>query len=154
MKIKFKLLAGFSFFISASMAFASGGGMIGGGDDQFKIVLSCTAQSMDPTFVSEVTSVALAKEVDTDGNILPSSNLTLLMIDKDQKVLRYYPTQQKELFVNPNNVATVDVWKYAEGTENNLYLATFLVQFETQTGHIVSFADLYEIDELELSQCK
>ena len=154
MKAKFNIVTSFIIFISASVAVASGGGMIGGGDEKFKVVHTCAAESMDPTFVSKVASVSLVKEVDYDGNIVPDSKITLLMIDKDQTVLQHLVTHQSEMFVSPDNTGSLNVWKYAEGTENNLYLATFLVQFDTQTGHLVSFADAHELEELSLSQCQ
>ncbi len=83
----------FVFATLSSFAVLAEGGAIGGGEVTFKKLLVCDAESMDPTFPSDIVKLAVAAETDYDGKILPQQPLKVMLSQRDETVVNYLQTR-------------------------------------------------------------
>jgi hypothetical protein len=121
------------------------GGMIGGGDVQFKSVLTCATQGIDLTFPGE-TEVKIVKEVTYDGSFIPEAAFRVVTASPGST--HFYVTQDKELNQSADGVVYLTIINI-EGTA----IGHFLWNSKTQAGELLINSDVENKVELSLSSC-
>jgi hypothetical protein len=147
MKLLFSILA----LCSGTLAFA-GGGMIGGGEVEYKPLLVCDAVGIDPTFPSSK-YVWVAKEVDFDGRFIPDSTLRVITFNAALEPVRYYVSHEVELLESPDRSRSLSLWRYDIGSQGNQEIGGFNWDETSQTGSLSASGWNSEVEELQLSNC-
>ena len=138
-----KLLALFLPLTLATTAFASGG-MIGGGDVNFRAILECEATGLDSTF-SGPSYVWLTEEVDENGMRVANTNLRIVTLNSARRPISYYVTHQPN--VRSLDLVNISVWRYEMGSSGNERLGVF--QWNNAQGKGV-----FTVEELQISNCR
>lgn len=138
-------------FLACRGAFATGG-MIGGGDVNFKSLMVCDSKSTDPTFEASP-YVWVVKEVDYNGNFISDATLRIVTLDKDLKPVRYYVTHSKELLANPDSKWKFELFRYDIGSSGNYKIGSFIWDELNNSGLITSVQNRNEVEEVQLSNC-
>ena len=128
------------------------GGMIGGGDVQFKSVMTCSAQSIDPTFPGSP-KLSVAKEVDADGIFIPGATLRVVTLDAQQEPVNYYVTHDAEIVLAPDSGVELTIWQYDIGTTENKIIGKFTWNAASGTGALSPAAGANDVEELIVSGC-
>lgn len=141
------VLIGIMIFTSIKL-FASGG-VIGGGVINYKSLLSCSTESMDPTYPGP-DGVEIAREVDWNGNFVPGSTLRVITMSQTNPT-RFYVTQSQELQPNSDRSIHLVIWQYSEGSNPNQIIGEFDWNAGSQQGRL--HIDTIENLELVLRNC-
>jgi len=146
-KILFATLALFS----GALAFARGG-MIGGGDVDFKPLMTCDAQGIDPTFPGS-SYLQVVKEVDYNGQFLPDATLRIVSLNDKLDPVSFYVSHESELLLSPDNSLSLVLWQYDVGSPDNKKIGAFTWDESSNTGSLSSTEQTNEVEELQLSNC-
>ena len=141
-----------SALLVANVTFASGG-MIGGGDVDFKSLMVCDSNGIDPTH-SGSHYVWVVKEVDYNGHFIADATLRVVTLDSALKPTRYYVTHSMDLLQNPgSSKLNLELWRYDLGSSGNKKIGSFTWDEKLNAGAITSVNDNSDVEELELSNC-
>ena len=126
------------------------GGAIGGGDVQFKAVVTCDAEGIDSTFPTEVQKLMVAAEVDFDGAVIENVPLTVVLKNQLDEVVNYLQTTTRP---NEYNAASTTIyqWKEVMPGEQNQELGE--LQILGSEGALKAHSSASVFDELSLSNC-
>lgn len=144
-----KLFVLFLTFFSGALAFA-GGGIIGGGDTNYKALLTCESSGIDPTYPSSP-YVWIVKEIDFDGQFIPSSTLRIVTLDDKLNPNQFYVTHDTDLLFSQDNTLSLTMWRYDGGSEGNSEIGSF--KWDATSGSGMTFSASAEVEELQLANC-
>ncbi len=136
--------------VSASEASARGGA-IGGGEVNMYPILSCAAESIDPTFPSATAKVVVMGEATYEGRLMPHITLTVGLFDANDVGLLYLPTQTLPAEFDPSDLKT---YQYAQTLPNEPNLLTSTFQVNGTSGYLVSATNASYVEELRLTECE
>ncbi len=139
--------------LAQSLVMAKPGGMIGGGEVEFKSIMTCDAKSIDPTFAGSP-YVSVAREVHYDGSFIKDANLRILTLDKNRKPVRYYVTHVRDFTYSPSHEISISIWQYDVGTPHNRKIGEFLWNSNSNNGRLVSSSQGNLVEELFLTNCE
>lgn len=146
-KIKMSLLANFFAVVTFAATSASAGGMVSAGPVNFRTEHLCFAESIDPTYSTETSYVAIGKE---DGLQEP----TVIFLNHVMEVLKFIPA----VFSAAPSDSPSLVWNLtlvSSSLEKNglVYKNLGSVQIESSgTGTLKSY-NSQTIEELKLFNC-
>lgn len=136
---------------SASLVFASGG-MIGGGEVNFKSLVACDAQGIDPTHAASP-YVWVVKEVNYDGTYLADAPLRVVTVNKNHEPIQFYVAHAKDLIKDSKGQFNLALWRYDLGSSGNYKTGLFVWDEKSNSGELSSVGDKNEVEELQLSNC-
>lgn len=121
------------------------GGVIGGGEVNFKSLLNCEARGIDPTFPAP-TEVQVVKEVKYDGSFITDAPLRILTLGEPGVSRRFFVSLETQLTAASDGVTIqLPLFRYASGSEN-ANIGHFLWNTKTQKGEL----KIYERPGLEV----
>jgi len=138
----------FAIFVGFS-AFA--GGMIGGGEVTFKSLMTCDANSIDPTHESSPYAWVV-KEVDYLGEFIQDATLRVVTLDSNLNPISYYVTDATDLIQGADLKWLLNIWRYEVGSQENKKIGKFEWD-ETSNGGSLKSLSGNEVEELLLSNC-
>ncbi len=129
---------------------ARSGGAIGGGEVTFKSVVTCRAESIDPTFPNLIKKVSVAAETDFDGEVVYDAPLTVVLLDHLDKAINYLPTVTLPGGFNPGSLK-IYRWKQVLPGEPNPQLGVLRISGEQ--GTLSATSPDADFEDLTLSEC-
>lgn len=139
------------FFFGAISYGQGSGGMIGGGEVNFRTLLECDAESLDPTFPS-APYVWVVKDVDYYGQFIPDATLRVVTLDYSFNPVSYHISHLTDLVVSPGNILELQLWRFDVGSSGNYLVGAFYWNSEYQQGVLSTNYDGV-LEELLLSNC-
>lgn len=130
---------------------AMAGGMIGGGEVRFKSLVTCDANSMDPTHESSPYAWVV-KEVDYDGEFIKDATLRVVTLDRNLHPVRFYVTDATGLLQGPDMKWLLNIWRYEVGSQGNKNIGRLEWDDAANGGSLMSISG-NEVEELQLSNC-
>lgn len=134
------------------------GGMISGGETNFKPVIYCETVGIDSTHPSPITGLAIAYETGFDGDILPDAPPTVITLSLDQekheKPVLFYPAEGT---VSEKKWPHLKIMRYRAGSQGNAQVGELKIKSTRQStvgeGYLKPVVDTSEVEELWLSKC-
>ncbi len=145
-----KILSGIILTLAVSSFAHARGGMIGGGDVDFKPLMICDAAGIDPTHDSS-RFVWVTKEVDYNGQFLPNTTLRVVTLDRRMNPVRYYVTHS-EGFNSNQNFLSLNIWQYDIGSNGNRRIGSFVWSKQKNIGYLKPILSS-DVEELQLTNC-
>lgn len=128
-----KTLIILSLLTLASLQSRASGGMIGGGEVNFKSVLSCDAQSIDPTF-PEFTKVTVVKEVDHNNNFIENATLRVMTSDGADTPRHFFVTHATHLRAS-EGLIHLPIW-HDQGSGSSTMIGALQLNTQTRFGEL------------------
>lgn len=144
------------FAMSASLMFLNSakadGGSISGGNVELYPLMICQASSVDPTFPSTIKKLTVAGERTYSGQLQQKLSVTVVLLDRFNKPLRYLPTSTLPAQFNGN----LEIKRYPQASSGSPNPTIGLLKLNTYNpsqGVLVSVGNDRSIPELALSSC-
>ncbi len=144
----------FKVFVLAVLLFTTtqsmAGGAIGGGEVTFAPLVSCRAESIDPTFPNLVARLAVVAETDFDGGVLLDQPVKVITYDVNSDVIQYLQTVVMPAVFSGASLSIYQ-WSQVLPGESNPHLGELAIHGET--GLLTKSSELAHFGELSLSEC-
>lgn len=139
-----------STLLISSSVFARGGAIGGGEVNKFPI-FKCAAQSMDPTYPSQVSTLIVNGEADYDGFLISQMSVTIELQDQNGTAVSYLPTTTLPNDFDPVNLEAYQFAQTLPGEANPLIAQ---MQVNSTEGYLIPAMNSTGVEELKLSDCE
>lgn len=136
--------------LSISNAASARGGAIGGGEVNKYPLFSCSAEGIDPTFPTSISTLVVHGEADYEGFIMPDISVTIELTDINGDAVAYLPTKTLPHDFHP---AKLEAYQYHAAPGENVPVIAEM-QVYGSNGSLIPASFTSGVEELVLTNCE